>query len=79
MLKVVWDQNFKMMRTQVERTVIAQIEKVLVQSVGNIRCKEHDKDPAVLVSGKGLDKLEFQVQGCCDELIEKVEAKLANL
>lgn len=79
MVKVKWDTNFHALRTKVERTVMAQIEKVVVQAVGNTRCSVHQESPEVLLSGKALDKLDFQVNGCCQELIEKTEAKLANL
>ncbi len=79
MAKIKWDTNFQSLRTKVERTVMSQIENVVVQAVGNTRCRVHDEEGEVLLSGKGLDKLEFQVSGCCDDLIAKIEAKISNL
>ncbi len=79
MVQINWDTNFKAMRTQVEKTVMAQIEKVIISAVGSARCSEHKKYAELNLSGKGLDKLDFQVNGCCAEFIAKVEAKLANL
>lgn len=79
MVKIKWDTNFQSARTQLERTVMAQIEKAAVQAIGNFKCPAHKEAGEVLLSGKSLDQLGFQVSGCCEELIAKIEAKLAKL
>ncbi len=79
MVSIKWDANFQGMRTQVERAVIAQIEKVLISAVGSARCGVHKKYAEINLSGKSLDKLDFQVNGCCQEFIEQVEGRLGDL
>lgn len=79
MVKIVWDANFKTLRTQLERSVLAQVEKAITRAVGNVKCPVHGEIPEVHVSGKGFDSLSFQVQGCCEDAIETVEEKLSNL
>ncbi len=79
MVKINWETKFHAMRTKVELAVKAQIEKVLMSAVGSARCAVHKKYAEVNLSGKGLDKLDFQVNGCCEDFIAQVEGKLANL
>lgn len=79
MVKIKWDTNFQAARTKLERTVMAQLEKVVSGAVGNTRCPIHKESGEVLLTGKSLDKLEFQVSGCCDELVEIIEGKLSSL
>jgi hypothetical protein len=79
MVKVVWDSNFRTLRTQLERSVISQVEKAIVTAAGDVKCPVHGETPLVHVSGKGFDNLSFQVTGCCDQAIAKVEGKLKNL
>lgn len=79
MINIKWDANFNTLRTQLERSVLAQVEKAITTAVGNAKCKVHGEEPSVAVSGKGFDSLSFQVEGCCPEIIALVEKRLGNL
>ena len=46
------------------------------KKVGSIRCPEHNKSANIKGKGRSLDKLKFEVSGCCEKLINKVKLKL---
>ena len=45
-------------------------------SVASIRCNTHGKQPSVLVEGQDLDNLNYEVSGCCEDLVKKVKRKI---
>jgi hypothetical protein len=45
-------------------------------SVALIRCNKHGREPSVLVKGQDLDNLEYEVSGCCEDLINKAKKTL---
>jgi hypothetical protein len=42
----------------------------------SVRCPEHDQYAHITASGSTTSNMEFKVSGCCEELVEEVEAKL---
>jgi hypothetical protein len=60
-----------------EAAMLSQVSDSIKKSVGSIRCKEHNKAPKIVIKGRSLDNLSFEVSGCCDTLIEQVSKKLA--
>ncbi len=60
-----------------EAAALTQVSDSIKRSVGAIRCREHHKAPKIVVKGRNLDNLSFEVSGCCDTLIEQVKKKLS--
>lgn len=58
-----------------EAAVLKQVESSIRSSVGSIRCREHGQQPRILVKGRGLKDLSFDVSGCCESLINDVKSK----
>jgi hypothetical protein len=58
--------------------VLSGVAESIKSSVGSIsiRCAEHGQAPKIKIKGRNIDNLSFDVSGCCDSLINKVEAKL---
>ena len=56
--------------------VLSQVTESIKKSVGSIRCKEHNQAPKIKVKGRSIDKLSFEVFGCCEDLIKQVTRKL---
>jgi len=54
-----------------ERAVLLAIEKSLKDRVGGLRCAEHGAVPRVTATGSRADALDFELAGCCDELMAK--------
>lgn len=65
--------NFK---NAIESEILSSIKDTITKSVGSIYCREHNQKPKIIVKGRNLENLSFQVSGCCDTLIKEVEQKL---
>lgn len=60
-----------------EAAVLKAAASEIQKKVGSCRCPEHGKAPEMVGKGRNLDKLNFEVSGCCDKLIEEVKRKLS--
>jgi len=43
---------------------------------GTLRCEKHGLEPKVKVKGQSLDDLNYEVTGCCNELINEARKKI---
>lgn len=59
-----------------EAAVLSEVAESIKSSIGDIRCSEHGQSPKIKMKGRNIDNLSFDVSGCCDSLISKVETKL---
>ena len=59
-----------------ERAVLREIERSIQGRVGELRCPEHDASPRLTATGSRVDALEFDLAGCCQELLAKTAACL---
>jgi hypothetical protein len=55
---------------------LKHIRKKINNSIDSIRCNEHGKQASVLVKGQNIDNLNYEVSGCCEDLIKKVKKKI---
>jgi len=60
-----------------ERAALKQIEQSIRNRVGGMRCPEHGASPRLTASGSRADALDFELTGCCDELMSRTTASLA--
>jgi hypothetical protein len=60
-----------------ERAVLSEIARSLRDRVGGLRCAEHGAKPKLTATGSRADALEFELAGCCQELIERTTASLS--
>ncbi len=63
---------------KLQKAVFVEVEKSLLRTIGNAKCPIHNKGPIVVVTGPSLEKLSYEVKGCCDKLIEVVKKELAT-
>jgi hypothetical protein len=73
-LKVHFDE--RKFRDAASKAVMESLTKHIKQQVGSLRCPTHGQAPTVHVKGHSLDNLSFEVGGCCQDLIDRVTAKL---
>jgi len=59
-----------------EKAILQGIQESVRKKLGAIRCPEHGQGPKVICKGRSVDKLSFEVTGCCQNLIDTVLAKL---
>jgi len=61
---------------EIEKAVFENVQKSIIKSVGSIHCKTHGKTPSIKVKGRSVEKLNFDVSGCCEDIIDQVRKKL---
>ncbi len=61
---------------ELEKMVSIQFTDCIKKRVRNVICPEHGLQPTVKVKERTSDKIEFEVNGCCQKLIDVVNAKL---
>ena len=59
-----------------ERAILREIERSIEERVGALRCSEHGAFPKVTATGSRADALEFNLSGCCQDLLAKTAACL---
>ena len=59
-----------------EGAMLSAISEGLKKKVGSVCCPVHGQSPKLTGKGRSLDKLNFEVSGCCDKVIEDVKTKL---
>jgi hypothetical protein len=61
---------------ELEKMVSTQFTDCIKKRVRNVICPEHGLHPTVKVKGRTSDKIEFEVNGCCQKLIDVVNTTL---
>lgn len=64
------------MRDALEVAMLSAVQDGLRKKVGACRCSEHGQTPKLMAKGRSLDKLNFEVTGCCEKAIDEVKRKL---
>ena len=59
-----------------ERAILREIKKSIEGRVGALRCSEHGEFPRLTATGSRVDALEFELAGCCQDLLAKTAARL---
>ena len=60
----------------IEKAVYQQVSDTVKKSLSSVRCPEHGQRPTVKIKGRNLDNLSFEVNGCCQDLIDLAINKL---
>jgi hypothetical protein len=60
-----------------ERAALKQIEQSIRNRVGGLRCATHGASPRLTATGPRVDALDFELAGCCEELMQRTTASLA--
>lgn len=60
-----------------ESLVLQAATSEIQKKVGSCRCPDHGEFPKLVGKGRSVDKLNFEVSGCCEKLIEEVKHKLS--
>ncbi len=59
-----------------EKAVLQEVTDSVKKSLSSVQCSEHGQKPTVKVKGRNLNKLSFEVKGCCQSLIDQALKKL---
>jgi len=61
---------------ELEKAIFKQVTENIKKALSSVRCPEHGEHPNVVVKGRSMDKLNFEVHGCCQNLIDLATSKL---
>lgn len=60
----------------IEKAVFTQVTDSVTKALSSVRCPEHGQYPSVVVKGASLDNLQFEIHGCCEDLISRATQEL---
>jgi hypothetical protein len=59
-----------------EQAVFESAKQSIMKRVGSARCPQHGQQATIVFTGITSDKMNFNVSGCCQGLVDDVKAKL---
>ncbi len=59
-----------------ECAILREVERSIKERVGALRCPEHGGFPKLTATGSRADEMEFDLAGCCQDLLAKTAARL---
>ena len=62
--------------SEIEKAVLTQVTDNVTKALSSVRCQEHGQYPSVVVKGASLDELQFEIHGCCEDLIARATQQL---
>jgi hypothetical protein len=62
--------------TVLDEATRKKVAEYIQKRVGGMRCPDHDEAPTIICKGDRLDRLSFDVEGCCQKIIYLVREKL---
>lgn len=54
-----------------DKALARQIADNVSKKLSSVSCPTHGGRPEVVVKGRGLDDLRFEVHGCCEDLVQR--------
>jgi hypothetical protein len=63
-------------RDELGKVILKQVTENIKKALSSVRCPEHGEHPRVIVKGRSMDSLNFEVHGCCQNLIDLATSKL---
>ena len=75
MVDISFEINGKIVQPD-DMTDALDIREKTKNSLASVCCSAHGKKPSIIVRGQTIDNLNFEVSGCCDDLINKVNKQL---
>lgn len=61
---------------ELEKAILKQVTENITKTLSSVRCPEHGQHPKVTVKGRTIDKLSFEIHGCCQRLTDLATKKL---
>ena len=62
--------------TELERAILKELIQNIQKELRSVTCPKHGQRPKVTVNGRTLGKLSFEVEGCCQSLIDSALKRL---
>ena len=60
----------------IEDMLLTHISEEITNKIGRVRCPEHNQYAKVKAKGRSIDKLSFEISGCCQQLVDQCNKAL---
>lgn len=60
-----------------KQQVYAQVARVVKDKIQDVECPEHGQRPTVVMK-ENVEGFEFEIEACCEELVERTRERLSN-
>ncbi len=61
---------------ELEKAVLMEAKDMIKSKLESVVCKEHQQRPKVKIVASSSDEIDFEINGCCQQLIDDATAKL---
>jgi hypothetical protein len=61
---------------ELEKALLSEVAANVKKALGSVTCPEHGQRPKVVVKGRDIKNLSWEVKGCCQKLIDSAMKKL---
>ena len=59
-----------------EKAMLAEVATSTKKALSSVTCPEHGQKPKVTIKGRTVDDLSWEIEGCCQALIDTAMEKL---
>lgn len=75
-VSVKWDFDERRFTDEVTKAAFKNTVEQWRQKLSMVRCPTHDQHPTLRVTGQSQAKLNLEIEGCCQELLDAANARL---
>jgi hypothetical protein len=61
---------------ELEKAILSEVAANVKKALGSVTCPEHGQRPKVIVKGRDIKNLPWEVTGCCQKLVETAMKRL---
>ena len=61
---------------ELEKAILSEVAANVKKALSSVTCPEHGQRPKVIVKGKDINNLSWEVEGCCQKLVDDAVKKL---
>ena len=61
---------------ELEKAILSEVADNVKKALSSVMCPKHGQRPRVKVKGRNVNNLSWEVEGCCQELIDMAMNKL---
>jgi len=61
---------------ELERAVLTEATEMIKTKLESVACKDHQQRPKVKIVSSSSGEINFEIKGCCQQLIDNATAKL---
>lgn len=54
----------------------SKIKTTIMDKLPEMKCKNHGKEPKIIIEGKDLNNLSYEITGCCENVKKEILEKL---